>query len=128
MTSHSASTYSYSSKSTAGGVGGGGGGLSTYSYGDKDASNSSKDKVVVKNSDMEDEMREEATKITQEAFEQFKVEKDIAAYIKKGFDSKHGAAWHCIVGRNYGSYVTHETHHFIYMYVKQVAVLLFKSG
>lgn len=126
MTSHSASSYSYSSKSTTGG--GGGGGLSTYSYGDKDAGNSSKDKVVVKNSDMEDDMKEEATKITQEAFDQFKVEKDIAAYIKKEFDSKFGAAWHCIVGRNFGSYVTHETRNFIYMYVKQVAVLLFKSG
>lgn len=27
-----------------------------------------------------------------------------------------------------GSYVTHETKHFIYFYLGQVAVLLFKSG
>jgi hypothetical protein len=33
---------------------------------------------------------------------------------------------HVIVGRNFGSYVTHETKHFIYFYLGQVAVLLFK--
>lgn len=31
-------------------------------------------------------------------------------------------------GRNFGSYVTHETKNFIYFYLGQVAILLFKSG
>ena len=53
---------------------------------------------------------------------------DVAAYIKKEFDKKYNPTWHCIVGRNFGSYVTHETKHFIYFYLGQVAVLLFKSG
>ncbi|KAF8354038.1 hypothetical protein PRIPAC_95661 [Pristionchus pacificus] len=35
---------------------------------------------------------------------------------------------HCIVGRNFGSYVTHETNYFVYFYLGQVAILLFKSG
>ena len=43
-------------------------------------------------------------------------------------DKKHGPTWHVVVGRNFGSYVTHETKHFIYFYLGQVAVLLFKSG
>lgn len=30
------------------------------------------------------------------------MEKDIAENIKKEFDKKHGATWHCIVGRNFG--------------------------
>ena len=54
--------------------------------------------------------------------------KDVAAYIKKEFDKKYNPTWHCIVGRNFGSYVTHETKNFIYFYLGQVAVLLFKSG
>ena len=53
---------------------------------------------------------------------------DVAAYIKKEFDKKYNPTWHCIVGRNFGSYVTHETKHFIYFYLGQVAILLFKSG
>ena len=44
------------------------------------------------------------------------------------FDKKYNPTWHCIVGRNFGSYMTHETKHFIYFYLGQVAVLLFKSG
>ena len=48
--------------------------------------------------------------------------------ISQEFDKKHNPTWHCIVGRNFGSYVTHETKHFIYFYLGQVAVLLFKSG
>ena len=63
-----------------------------------------------------------------QAMEKFNIEKDIAAYIKKEFDKKYNPTWHCIVGRNFGSYVTHETKHFVYFYMGQVAVLLFKSG
>ena len=50
-----------------------------------------------------------------------------AAFLPQ-FDKKFGPTWHCIVGRNFGSFVTHETKHFLYMYLGQVAVLLFKSG
>eukprot|EP00958_Prasinococcus_capsulatus_P019803 scaffold2501_cov423-Prasinococcus_capsulatus_cf.AAC.12 len=88
-----------------------------------------------------------------QALEKYNVEKDIASYIKKEFDKKHNPTWHCIVGRNFGatgradntcvvahrvdpkvssqvagSYVTHETKHFVYFYLGQVAILLFKSG
>jgi len=52
-----------------------------------------------------------------QAQEKYNIEKDIAAYIKKEFDKKYTPTWHCIVGRNFGSYVTHETKHFIYFYL-----------
>lgn len=39
-----------------------------------------------------------------------------------------GGSWHCIVGQDFGSYVTHEAKHFIYFYVNKLGVLLFKSG
>src|SRR5579859_676646 len=29
--------------------------------------------------------------------------------MKKEFDKKFGTTWHCVVGRNFGSYVTHGT-------------------
>lgn len=62
------------------------------------------------------------------ALTKYSVEKDVAAYIKREFDKKYNPTWHCIVGRNFGSYVTHETKHFIYFYMGQIAILLFKSG
>ncbi|XP_072163454.1 dynein light chain 1, cytoplasmic-like [Diadema setosum] len=85
-------------------------------------------KVMIKNADMADGMQQEAVDCAAFAFKKFTIEKDIAAYIKKEFDKKYNPTWHCIVGRNFGSYVTHETKHFIYFYLNKVAVLLFKSG
>lgn len=85
-------------------------------------------KAVIKNADMSEDMQQDAVEISTQAMEKFNIEKDIAAYVKKEFDKKYNPTWHCIVGRNFGSYVTHETKHFIYFYLGQVAVLLFKSG
>ncbi|KAA3485284.1 dynein light chain 1, cytoplasmic [Gossypium australe] len=85
-------------------------------------------KVVIKSADMKDDMQKEAVNIAIAAFEKNNVEKDVAEHIKKEFDKRHGPTWHCIVGRNFGSYVTHETNHFVYFYLDQKAVLLFKSG
>ncbi len=85
-------------------------------------------KAVIKNADMSEEMQNEVIELTNQALEKFSIEKDIAAFIKKECDKKYNPTWHCIVGRNFGSYVTHETKHFIYFYMGQVAILLFKSG
>ena len=96
-------------------------------------------KAIIKNSDMTEgkqhlllilfiEMQQDAINVSTKAIDTYSIEKDIACYIKKEFDRKHNPTWHCIVGRNFGSYVTHETKHFIYFYLGQIAVLLFKSG
>lgn len=77
---------------------------------------------------MSEDMQRDAIDYAERATERYNSEKDIAAFVKKEFDEKYGRTWHCIVGRNFGSHVTHETRHFIYFYLGQVAILLFKSG
>lgn len=64
------------------------------------------------------------------AVDKYSIEKlkDIAAMIKKELDQRYGLTWHCIVGKNFGSYVTHETKHFIYFYIGPVAILVFKTA
>ena len=80
-------------------------------------------KAVIKNADMSDEMQQvelsssadtkpaiqDAVDCATNALEKYNIEKDIAAHIKKEMDKKYNPTWHCIVGRNFGSYVTHET-------------------
>jgi dynein light chain LC8-type len=83
---------------------------------------------VIKNVDMSPEMQQAALDVAREAMEKHTVEKDIAMYIKKQFDEKFQPTWHCVVGRNFGSYVTHEMKGFIYFYLGNVAILLFKNG
>ena len=77
---------------------------------------------------MNEEMQQNAIDVANQALDRHNIERDIAAYIKKEFDKKYSPTWHCIVGRSFGSYVTHESKHFVYFYVGQLAVLLFKSG
>lgn len=64
-------------------------------------------KAIIKNVDMSEELQQESVDIASAALEKYNIEKDIAAHIKKEFDRRHGATWHVVVGKNFGSYVTH---------------------
>ncbi|XP_034034276.1 dynein, light chain, LC8-type 2b [Thalassophryne amazonica] len=83
-------------------------------------------KAVIKNTDMSEDMQQDAVDCALQAME-YNI-KDIAAYVKKEFDKKYNPTWHCIVGRNFGTDVILATKPFIYFYLNQVAILLFKSG
>ncbi|CBY19036.1 unnamed protein product [Oikopleura dioica] len=85
-------------------------------------------RAVIKNADMSDDMQADVVECASQALDKYNIEKDIAAFIKKEFDKRYSPTWHCIVGRNFGSFVTHETKNFIYFYLGSVAILLFKSG
>ena len=85
-------------------------------------------KAVIKSADMTDDMQQDAIETVVQAIQTETVHKDIAAYLKKEFDKKYGPTWHCIAGKNYGSYVTHESQHFMYFFLDDLAILLFKSA
>ena len=48
--------------------------------------------------------------------------------IKKKFDENWNPAWHVIVGRSYGSFVTHQTRHFCSFKVDNFAVMMYKTA
>ncbi|KCV68281.1 dynein light chain LC8-type, variant [Fonticula alba] len=77
---------------------------------------------------MSDEFRAAACEVAIEAITSFKLEREIAAHIKKTFDQRYGKTWHCIVGKSFGSYVSHDSRHFIFMQIDRQNILLFKSG
>jgi len=54
--------------------------------------------------------------------------KDLAEVVKKEFDAKYPGAWHVIVGKHFGSFVTHETKNIVYFFVGAVGFLVFKHG
>ena len=56
------------------------------------------------------------------------VQKDIAARIKKKFDSTYpNSTWHCIVGNHFASSITHQTKYSIFFQCNQQKILLFKT-
>ncbi|CAH1106669.1 unnamed protein product [Psylliodes chrysocephalus] len=84
--------------------------------------------ACVKNTDMSECMQKEAIDCAQCALAMYQHEKDVATYIKKEFDKRYCPSWHCFVGKNFGTYISHETTTFIYFYIGQNAFILFKSG
>ena len=52
----------------------------------------------------------------------------IAEEVKREFDHKYKKTWHCIVGENFGSFITHESKTFIFFQIAQISILLFKSA
>ena len=94
----------------------------------------SNEKAIVYAEDMTDEMMNEAIKTAKNAFQSSSNRvsggpyKETAAQIRQHFDKQYGPHWNCIVGRSFGSYVTHEIKTYIYFSVKaHVAVLLWKT-
>ncbi|KAH0576569.1 Dynein light chain [Spironucleus salmonicida] len=87
-----------------------------------------KGKEVIKNADMPEDLQTEVIELTYQALERFTVEKDMCAHIKKELDKKHNSPWHVCIGKNFGTYVTHETKKFIYFNIGELAFLIYKSG
>lgn len=79
------------------------------------------------NADMTKEMQDEVRAAVLAAFESESQERAIATFIKRELEKRYQGLWHCIVGKNFGSYVTHETKGYIYLTYGQMAVLLWKT-
>lgn len=87
---------------------------------------------VLKRVDMPEELIEDLKTVVKEAFApvegQEPNEREISSKIKKHFDEKQGPIWHCVVGKSFGAFGTHETRHFVYLYYGQFAIQLWKCG
>ncbi|XP_006094764.1 dynein light chain 1, cytoplasmic-like [Myotis lucifugus] len=81
-------------------------------------------KAVIKNAEALEEMPQDSVECAIQALEKYNIEKDISTHMKKECNNKSNS----LEGRNFGSYLTHKTEHFIYFYLGQVIILLFKSG
>lgn len=82
-------------------------------------------KAVIKNADMEQDMQQEIVEMAADAMMRFELEKDMAAHIKRTADKKLGTTWHVIVGRSFGSFVTHGTYSDLTNRVQALSLLLY---
>lgn len=48
--------------------------------------------------------------------------------MKAELDSAYGPQFHVVVGKHFGSRVTHDSKHFCFFYLGDKGVLIFKSG
>ena len=66
-------------------------------------------KLDIKVVDMKAEMNAKAQEVILEAFENLREERAIADFIKLAFDKYDNPCWNCIVGKNFGSHVVHQS-------------------
>lgn len=87
-------------------------------------------KAVIGETDMLHTMQQDALDLASKALDFYDVTEaiDIARFIKKEFDRVHGPGWQCIVGTDFGSFVTHCSGCFIYFCIGSMAILLFKGS
>ncbi|WCJ36472.1 Dynein light chain 1 cytoplasmic [Euphorbia peplus] len=83
--------------------------------------------VRLRSADMPAAMQERAFRCTRSVLQNKLNPSHIAMSLKKEFDGVYGPAWHCIVGKSYGSYVTHSSGGFVYFSVDKLCFLLFKT-
>lgn len=91
-------------------------------------SNTPEPQFVLKMVDMADELVDSLKEVVRDAFSQEDNERAIAAMIKKKFDETQGPIWHCVVGKSFGAFGTHETKHFVYLYYGSTGIQLWKAG
>ncbi|XP_058071396.1 dynein light chain 1, cytoplasmic-like [Magnolia sinica] len=86
-------------------------------------------KAVISETDMLQTMQQHALHVTAKALDAFDItdSTNIACYIKKEFDQAYGPGWQCIVGTDFGSFVTHCCGCFIYFCIGSLAIMLFKG-
>ncbi|XP_031487008.1 uncharacterized protein LOC116255349 [Nymphaea colorata] len=86
-------------------------------------------KAVIAETDMLRPMQQHAVSLAAKALDFFDVtdSTEIARYIKMEFDGKYGTGWQCVVGTDFGSFVTHCYGCFIYFCIGSLAILLFKG-
>eukprot|EP00808_Paulinella_micropora_P024589 g75194.t1 len=86
-------------------------------------------KVQVISADLPDEsVSKDAINLAKEALTKYTYEKDMASHIRTTLDKVHGTGWQVVVGRSFGSSITHETKHFLHVQVDSMAFLVFKAG
>ncbi|KAK1325840.1 hypothetical protein QJS10_CPA01g01130 [Acorus calamus] len=86
-------------------------------------------KAVIGETDMPQTMQQDAFRLAGTGLDAFDAtdSTEIARFIKK-IDQLHGLGWQCIVGTDFGSFVTHQCGCFIYFCIGSLTILLFKSS
>ncbi|XP_035225342.1 uncharacterized protein LOC118197893 isoform X2 [Stegodyphus dumicola] len=83
--------------------------------------------LKIQAADMPLEMQRSAVFSATQALKVYSTEKHIAESIKQDFDQMYHPTWHCIVGRNWGSCVTHSKQCYVRMAYKDLTILLYRS-
>ncbi|KAJ3679435.1 hypothetical protein LUZ60_017446 [Juncus effusus] len=87
-------------------------------------------KAIIGETDMLQTMQQDALHQAGKALDLYDVtdSTEIARFIKKEFDRLYGQGWQCIVGMDFGCFVTHMTGCFMYFSIGNLSILIFRGA
>ena len=88
--------------------------------------------VIVRVSNMTESMKQDAIRITKQAFVKFngysdKSRSSLAQYIRTQFDHLHSPSWQCILGKDFALSINSANEKRIILDIGKIAILLFKG-
>jgi dynein light chain LC8-type len=97
-----------------------------------DGGNTNPPDVIVRVSNMTESMKQDAIRITKQAFVKFngysnKSRSTLAQYIRFQFDQLHNPSWQCILGKDFALSITSENEKRIILDIGKIAILIFKG-
>nr|CDS28610.1 dynein light chain [Hymenolepis microstoma] len=84
-------------------------------------------KAEVKTTDMPDDMQQFAVEVAFAAIKTGGDNQEIASFIRNEMLREYSGNWHCIVGSNFGSEVTHGKRGLIFFKLAGHGILLFRT-
>ncbi|CAH8465484.1 unnamed protein product [Schistosoma turkestanicum] len=84
-------------------------------------------RALMKSTDMQPPLQKIIVDLCAIATEQYDQERDIASYVKKHMDKYDGGVWHCVLGKNFGCYVSHMDGYFSYLEFQGKSVIVFRT-
>ncbi|CAL8094388.1 unnamed protein product [Calicophoron daubneyi] len=85
-------------------------------------------KAVVKTTDMSVDKENEVVRLVEAVAQSKEPDCKVAEILKTQMEEKYGPTYHVIVGKNYGSKVSHEKGTFIFLYAGNKAYQIYKFG
>ncbi|KAH8851648.1 Dynein light chain [Schistosoma japonicum] len=89
---------------------------------------SSETKALVCHTDMSQSMQDDIITICLKYWNSCHSSLDTPACIKNALDKKYGSAWHCIIGDEYNSCVTHDSQCFLDFKFEKKSFMVYKTS
>ncbi|CAH8436062.1 unnamed protein product [Schistosoma rodhaini] len=84
-------------------------------------------RALMKSTDMQAPLQKIVVDTCVVATEQYDEERDVAAYVKKHMDKYDGGVWHCVLGKDFGCYVSHLDGYFSYFQYQGKSMIVFRT-
>lgn len=85
-------------------------------------------KLTIHHSEVVHDILQDAVELAAREIEKKELEHVIAKKLKDALDKQYTKEWQCIVGKNFGAFVSNEDEFSLYFTYGQVSVLVFKAG